>query len=248
MLREKPKWSSTCSPTSLRGGERPKGTPTPTRPRQAAVGSRSTRPPQARDRRPPEPAGHRDTPPRARPCAVEVLAGGGPESVSANLVAKQAGSPGAPSSTSSATPTGCGPRSSTTSASPPTGGSQRSRPAVPRVRRSAPSSKSLWDGYGTPPSRAVRNLRVALPHDPDVLRRDYPRTAASLHEFKREWNPPSTGSSRGWQPRPRRCRTRPRSLLPERGARPAPPTAAGKGIDPNEAKRGLIDALVAYLA
>jgi AcrR family transcriptional regulator len=46
---------------------------------------------------------------------------------------------------------------------------------------------TLYHGLSSADSRAIENLRAALPRDPDELERLYPRTAAELSSWEKSW-------------------------------------------------------------
>jgi AcrR family transcriptional regulator len=46
---------------------------------------------------------------------------------------------------------------------------------------------TLYHGLSSVDSRAIENLRAALPRDPDELERLYPRTAAELFSWSKSW-------------------------------------------------------------
>ena len=59
--------------------------------------------------------------------------------------------------------------------------------AEPLRQRVAAIIEILYDGLTASDSRAIENLRAALPHDPAELKRLYPRTAAELQSWGRGW-------------------------------------------------------------
>ncbi|WP_436790842.1 TetR/AcrR family transcriptional regulator [Yinghuangia sp. YIM S10712] len=46
----------------------------------------------------------------------------------------------------------------------------------------------LWDLFGHPRSRAVFHLRLALPHDPEVLRAEFPKTYEAYQRSNSAWH------------------------------------------------------------
>lgn len=54
-------------------------------------------------------------------------------------------------------------------------------------RRVARIVDTLYHGLSSADSRAIENLRAALPCDPDELERLYPRTAAELASWEKSW-------------------------------------------------------------
>lgn len=117
--------------------------------------------------------------------AIRVLASSHPGAVSANLIAKEAGvtwgtvrhtfggTDGLWSATLDElmTPTPIVPPTASTS-------------VVDRLREII---DTLWTLMDTPLTRAVENLRAALPDDHGELLGRYPRTAASLDAWDRKW-------------------------------------------------------------
>ena len=60
-------------------------------------------------------------------------------------------------------------------------------PTAPLRQRVAGIIDTLYDGLTGTDSRAIENLRAALPRDPAELERLYPRTAAELQSWGRGW-------------------------------------------------------------
>jgi AcrR family transcriptional regulator len=58
---------------------------------------------------------------------------------------------------------------------------------APLSRRVQEIIDTLYDGLTSTDSRAIENLRAALPRDPDELERLYPRTAAELSSWGQGW-------------------------------------------------------------
>ncbi len=104
----------------------------------------------------------------------------------------------------------------------------------------------LWAAMDLPPSRAIHNLRIALPRQRDELEAHYPLTAAAIAHFDVAWTELVEHAFDGFALDPVRL-TRVRSLLP----------GAMRGLhneqylstytDPDEARRGLSEALCSYL-
>lgn len=61
------------------------------------------------------------------------------------------------------------------------------RTTAPLRQRVAGIIDTLYDGLTATDSRAIENLRAALPRDPAELERLYPRTAAELQSWGRGW-------------------------------------------------------------
>ena len=60
-------------------------------------------------------------------------------------------------------------------------------PKAPLRQRVSTIIDTLYHGLTGSDSRAIENLRAALPHDPAELERLYPRTAAELQSWGRGW-------------------------------------------------------------
>ncbi|WP_246241089.1 TetR/AcrR family transcriptional regulator [Mycolicibacterium madagascariense] len=60
-------------------------------------------------------------------------------------------------------------------------------PSAPLRQRVSTVIDTLYHGLTASDSRAIENLRAALPHDPAELERLYPRTAAELQSWGRGW-------------------------------------------------------------
>ena len=58
---------------------------------------------------------------------------------------------------------------------------------APLQKRVAKIIDTLYDGLTATDSRAIENLRAALPRDPAELERLYPRTAAELQSWGKGW-------------------------------------------------------------
>ena len=61
------------------------------------------------------------------------------------------------------------------------------QPDTPLHRRVGRIIDTLYHGLSSDDSRAIENLRAALPRDPDELERLYPLTAAELFSWSRSW-------------------------------------------------------------
>ncbi len=105
----------------------------------------------------------------------------------------------------------------------------------------------LWAGLERPWMRAILHLRLALPPDREALETAYPRTAAALREWDERWDAEVRAAFAAHDVDPVRLR-RVRSLLP----------GAVRGLhlerrlstyaDADDARRGLAEALGAYLS
>jgi AcrR family transcriptional regulator len=104
----------------------------------------------------------------------------------------------------------------------------------------------LWEGSALADARAAENLRFALPRDLATLRSEYPLTDVAIRRFDDVWRSKWAELFAGMPVSPTRLR-RVQSLLPAamRGLRQEA-DLPGYG-DPEEAVRGLTDAIVAYL-
>ncbi|MGW0161363.1 TetR/AcrR family transcriptional regulator [Mycobacterium sp. NPDC003323] len=104
----------------------------------------------------------------------------------------------------------------------------------------------LYDGLSTADSRAIENLRAALPRDRAELERSYPRTAAELASWQKTWILDCQNAFADLDVDPDRVREvalfipgAMRGITSER--------QLGTYIDLDEARRGLSNAIVAYL-
>jgi AcrR family transcriptional regulator len=105
----------------------------------------------------------------------------------------------------------------------------------------------LWTAMDLPASRAIHQLRLALPRQRDELESAYPRTAAAIAAWDRAWTETMEHAFDGLDVDPVRL-SRVRSLLP----------GAMRGLhgeqflstytDSDEARAGLAGALTAYLS
>ena len=75
-------------------------------------------------------------------------------------------------------------------------------PAAPLHQRVAAIIDTLYDGLTASDSRAIENLRAALPHDPAELERLYPRTSGELQSWGRAGWRPARGHSPTWRSTP----------------------------------------------
>jgi AcrR family transcriptional regulator len=125
--------------------------------------------------------------------AVEVLASGDPSSVSANHVAKVAGV------SWGTVQYHFGDADGTWAAviDHSRDATDRALPASLATLANADGSvaerveaivEAIWMGYETPIARALLNLRFALPHDLEVLRSEYPKSARALASHTLEFD------------------------------------------------------------
>jgi AcrR family transcriptional regulator len=117
---------------------------------------------------------------------------------------------------------------------------------APLHRRVATVIDTLYQGLTSTDSRAIENLRMALPHDRAELERLYPRTAAELASWGRNWIKACQKAFADLDVDPNRVREvagfipgAMRGLTSER--------QLGTYSDLDEARRGLTNAIVAYL-
>jgi AcrR family transcriptional regulator len=104
----------------------------------------------------------------------------------------------------------------------------------------------LWSAMDLPAFRAIHQLRLALPRDRDELESAYPLTAAAIGRWDAAWTATMEHAFAGLDLDPLRL-TRVRSMLP----------GAMRGLhneqylspytDSDEARRGLVEAITAYL-
>lgn len=178
--------------------------------------------------------------------AVRCLADGGPESVSANLVAREAGVTWGTVQHQFGDVDGLW-------AAVLTSVADRAPALIPV---SDPTSLGdrvdeivtlMWNAMDRPALRAIHNLRVALPRERAALERDFPRTAAALLAWDAKWEQSVRDAFAGFDVDAVRLH-RVRSLLP----------GAVRGIhseqhlssyaDMEGARRGLAEAITEYLS
>jgi AcrR family transcriptional regulator len=104
----------------------------------------------------------------------------------------------------------------------------------------------LWRGFDEPAAKAVQNLRVSLPRDYATLAKEFPATAAALRRFDKQWAAIFSQALDGLVSSRVKLR-RVRHLLPSavRGLHTEAQLSNIEDVD--DARKGLIDALVAYL-
>ena len=178
--------------------------------------------------------------------AVACLAAGGPDAVSANLVARRAGATwgtvqhqfGDADGLWAAVLAHIGSTFGSLTPEIPPG-----EELGARVRSIV---EMLWRAVDLPISHAIYNLRLALPRERDELESSYPRTAAALASWDRQWTDACTAAFADLPVEPTRLR-RVVSLLP--GALMGLRTEEHlvTYIDLGEAREGLTGAVTAYL-
>lgn len=105
---------------------------------------------------------------------------------------------------------------------------------------------TLYGGLASQDSRAIENLRAALPRDHSELERLYPRTAAELFSWGRSWLQTCHSAFAGLGVDPQRVREV-AALIPGAMRGLVSERQLGSYADLEEARRGLTNALAAYL-
>lgn len=105
---------------------------------------------------------------------------------------------------------------------------------------------TLYDGLASQDSRAIENLRAALPRDHRELERLYPRTAAELFSWGRSWLQTCHHAFADLDVDPQRVREV-AALIPGAMRGLVSERQLGSYADLDEARRGLTNALAAYL-
>ena len=105
---------------------------------------------------------------------------------------------------------------------------------------------TLYDGLAEPDSRAIENLRAALPRDHAELERQYPQTAAELYSWGQSWLEICRNAFAGLGVDPERVREV-ATLIPGAMRGLVSERQLGSYADLDVARRGLTNALVAYL-
>ena len=118
--------------------------------------------------------------------------------------------------------------------------------AAPLRDRVAGIIDTLYDGLAEPDSRAIENLRAALPRDHAELERLYPRTAAELFSWGQSWLQICVDAFEGLDVDPDRVREV-ATLIPGAMRGLVSERQLGSYADLDVARRGLTKALVAYL-
>lgn len=105
----------------------------------------------------------------------------------------------------------------------------------------------LWTAMDLPASRAIHNLRSALPRQRDELEEAYPATAAAIAHWDRAWTELIKHAFDDYDLDPVRL-ARVRSLLPGSMRGLHSEQHLSTYTDPTEARAGLRDAIISYLA
>ena len=119
-------------------------------------------------------------------------------------------------------------------------------PGAPLRQRVGAIVDTLYRGLASPDSRAIENLRAALPHDPRELERLYPRTAAELFSWGKSWLQTCQNAFAGLGVDPDRVREV-AALIPGAMRGLVSERQLGSYADLEMARRGLTNALTAYL-
>ena len=120
------------------------------------------------------------------------------------------------------------------------------QPDAPLRERVGTIIETLYHGLASADSRAIENLRAALPRDPDELERLYPRTAAELFSWGKSWLETCQNAFAGLDVDPDRVREV-AALIPGAMRGLVSERQLGSYADLDMARRGLTNALVAYL-
>jgi AcrR family transcriptional regulator len=118
--------------------------------------------------------------------------------------------------------------------------------AVPLRQRVAAIIDTLYDGLTATDSRAIENLRAALPRDPAELERLYPRTSAELQSWGRGWLETCQNAFADLNVDTERVRAV-ATFIPGAMRGITSERQLGSYYDLDLARRGLTDAIVAYL-
>lgn len=179
--------------------------------------------------------------------ALKSLASGEPGSVSANRIAKEIGA------TWGAVQYQFGDTDGFWAAVLHRTAERRAATFTTPVRSDAPLRErvgaiidTLYLGLASPDSRAIENLRAALPRNPDELERLYPRTAAELFSWGKSWLETCQHAFAGLDVDPDRVREV-AALIPGAMRGLVSERQLGSYADLDMARRGLTNALAAYL-
>ena len=105
---------------------------------------------------------------------------------------------------------------------------------------------TLYRGLASPDSRAIENLRAALPREPQELERLYPRTAAELFSWGKSWLQTCQNAFAGLGVDRDRVQEM-AALIPGAMRGLVSERQLGSYADLDMARRGLTNALAAYL-
>ncbi len=119
-------------------------------------------------------------------------------------------------------------------------------PEAPLRERVGAIIDTLYHGLASDDSRAIENLRAALPRDHNELERLYPRTAAELFSWGKSWQETCQNAFAGLGVDPHRVREV-AALIPGAMRGLVSERQLGSYADLDEARRGLTNALATYL-
>jgi len=117
---------------------------------------------------------------------------------------------------------------------------------APLQKRVAKIIDTLYDGLTATDSRAIENLRAALPRDPAELERLYPRTAAELQSWGQGWLATCQNAFADLNVDPDRVREV-ATFIPGAMRGITSERQLGSYSDLDLARQGLTNAIVAYL-
>jgi AcrR family transcriptional regulator len=120
------------------------------------------------------------------------------------------------------------------------------KPNAPLRERVAAIIDTLYHGLASDDSRAIENLRAALPRDHHELERLYPRTAGELFSWGRSWQETCQNAFADLGVDPQRIREV-AALIPGAMRGLVSERQLGSYADLDEARRGLTNALATYL-
>ncbi|MGA9489464.1 MAG: TetR/AcrR family transcriptional regulator [Mycobacterium sp.] len=123
---------------------------------------------------------------------------------------------------------------------------EQTNTSAPLRQRVADIIDTLYDGLTATDSKAIENLRAALPRDPAELERLYPRTAAELQSWGRGWLATCQNAFAGLVVDPARVREV-ATFIPGAMRGITSERQIGSYFDLDMARRGLTNAIVAYL-
>jgi AcrR family transcriptional regulator len=177
--------------------------------------------------------------------AVRCLASGGPEAVSANLVAKEAGATwgvvqhqfGDVDGLWASVLEHIAAEFEPMTPVPADGLAERVRAII----------DVLWEAVDLPGSHAIRNLRLALPRETAAAEVSFPRTAAAIASWEAQWR---SGCERAFEGLPvdHHKLRRVVALLPGAMMGLRDEQHLVTYVDVDEARRGLSEAVTAYLS
>jgi AcrR family transcriptional regulator len=120
------------------------------------------------------------------------------------------------------------------------------KPDAPLRERVGAIIDTLYHGLASHDSRAIENLRAALPREHHELERLYPRTAGELFSWGKSWQETCQNAFAGLGVDPQRVREV-AALIPGAMRGLVSERQLGSYADLDEARRGLTNALATYL-